>query len=53
MTIQAANPNPFEKCPDIVLYVNGIALGLLEFKRSTVLVAASSGTHRARAKALS
>ena len=29
----------FDKRPDIVLYVNGIALGVLELKRSTVAVA--------------
>ena len=28
-----------DKRPDVVLYVNGIALGLLELKRSTVSVA--------------
>lgn len=27
------------KCPDVVLYVNGIALAVLELKRSTVSVA--------------
>ena len=32
-------PGPNAKRPDIVLYVNGIALGVLELKRSTVSVA--------------
>ncbi len=31
-------PRPYDKRPDIVLYVNGIALGVLELKRSTVSV---------------
>jgi type I restriction enzyme, R subunit len=34
-----ANPEAFDKRPDIVLYVNGIALGVLELKRSTISVA--------------
>lgn len=33
-----ANPDAFDKRPDIVVYVNGIALGVLELKRSTVSV---------------
>ena len=32
-------PQAHDKRPDIVLYVNGIALGVLELKRSTVSVA--------------
>ncbi len=39
VTIPATNPKAHEKRPDIVLYVNGIALGVLELKRSTVSVA--------------
>lgn len=34
--VTAKGPNP--KRPDVVLYVNGIALGILELKRSTVAV---------------
>lgn len=39
VTVKAANPEPNDKRPDIVLYVNGIALGVLELKRSTHSVA--------------
>jgi type I restriction enzyme, R subunit len=39
VTISAANAKASGKRPDIVLYVNGIALGVLELKRSTVSVA--------------
>ena len=39
VTVPAANIKARGKRPDIVLYVNGIALGLLELKRSTVSVA--------------
>lgn len=39
VTVAAANPQAHGKRPDIVLYVNGIALGILELKRSTVSVA--------------
>lgn len=39
VTIAAANPKANDKRPDIVLYVNGIALGVLELKRSTSSVA--------------
>ena len=35
--VTVAGPNT--KRPDVVLYVNGIALGVLELKRSTVAVA--------------
>ncbi len=38
VTILAANAKANQKRPDIVLYVNGIALGVLELKRSTVSV---------------
>ena len=34
-----ANAKGHDKRPDVVLYVNGIALGILELKRSTVSVA--------------
>ncbi len=36
---RAPMPRPTTKRPDVVLYVNGIALGVLELKRSTVSVA--------------
>ncbi len=36
VTVAAAGPKAHEKRPDVVLYVNGIALGVLELKRSTV-----------------
>jgi type I restriction enzyme, R subunit len=39
VTIPRSNPSGYDKRPDIVLYVNGIALGILELKRSTVSVA--------------
>jgi type I restriction enzyme R subunit len=35
----SANAKGYAKRPDVVLYVNGIALGVLELKRSTVSVA--------------
>lgn len=38
VTVSAANAKAYPKRPDIVLYVNGIALGALELKRSTVSV---------------
>lgn len=38
VTVTAANTKAHGKRPDIVLYVNGIALGVLELKRSTVSV---------------
>ncbi|QZA82561.1 type I restriction endonuclease subunit R [Deefgea piscis] len=43
VTVKVANPavgqsRPSPKRPDIVLFVNGIALGVLELKRSTVSV---------------
>src|SRR5690606_9872270 len=44
VTIQAASAKAYDKRPDIVLYVNGIALGVLELKRSTVSV--SEGIHQ-------
>lgn len=39
VTVAAANAKAHDKRPDIVLYVNGIALGVLELKRSIVSVA--------------
>jgi type I restriction enzyme R subunit len=39
VTIPAADSKGHPKRPDIVLYVNGIALGVLELKRSIVSVA--------------
>jgi type I restriction enzyme R subunit len=39
VTVAAASDKAHPKRPDIVLYVNGIALGVLELKRSTVSVA--------------
>lgn len=39
VTILGADDKAHDKRPDVVLYVNGIALGVLELKRSTVSVA--------------
>jgi type I restriction enzyme R subunit len=39
VTIAAADPKAYDKRPDVVLYVNGIVLGVLELKRSTVSLA--------------
>jgi type I restriction enzyme R subunit len=39
VTVPAADAKAHGKRPDLVLYVNGIALGILELKRSTVSVA--------------
>jgi type I restriction enzyme R subunit len=39
VTVEGATKHAYTKRPDIVLYVNGIALGVLELKRSTVSVA--------------
>jgi type I restriction enzyme, R subunit len=39
VTVKPADPKAHGKRPDIVLYVNGIALGVLELKRSTVSLA--------------
>jgi len=39
VTVGAADAQAHGKRPDIVLYVNGIALGVLELKRSTISVA--------------
>lgn len=39
VTVAAADDKAHEKRPDVVIYVNGIALGVLELKRSTVSVA--------------
>jgi type I restriction enzyme R subunit len=39
VTVKPADPKANGKRPDIVLYVNGIALGVVELKRSTVSVA--------------
>lgn len=36
VAVAAADPAAHDKRPDLVLYVNGIALGVLELKRSTV-----------------
>ena len=38
VTVPAADASAYGKRPDVVLYVNGIALGVLELKRSTVSV---------------
>lgn len=38
VTVKGADAKANDKRPDIVLYVNGIALGVLELKRSTVSV---------------
>jgi type I restriction enzyme, R subunit len=39
VTVPAADAKAHGKRPDVVVYVNGIALGVLELKRSTVSVA--------------
>jgi type I site-specific restriction-modification system R (restriction) subunit len=39
VTVRGADTKSSTKRPDVVIYVNGIALGLLELKRSTVAVA--------------
>src|SRR3990170_495969 len=39
VTVTAADPKAHGKRPDVVLYVNGLALGVLELKRSTISVA--------------
>ena len=39
VTVRGADAKANTKRPDVVLYVNGIALGVLELKRSTVSVA--------------
>lgn len=39
VTVAAADDKAHDKRPDVVLYVNGIALGVLELKRSTISVA--------------
>lgn len=39
VTVAASDPAAFRKRPDVVLYVNGIALTVLELKRSIVSVA--------------
>ena len=39
VTVSAASDKAHPKRPDVVLYVNGIALGVLELKRSTISVA--------------
>jgi len=39
VTVPAADAKAYGKRPDVVIYVNGIALGVLELKRSTVSVA--------------
>lgn len=38
VAISAKNPKAYNKRPDLVLYVNGIALGVIELKKSTVEV---------------
>jgi type I restriction enzyme R subunit len=40
VTVAGTDAKAYTKRPDVVLYVNGIALGVLELKRSTVSVAA-------------
>ena len=39
VTVKGADAKSSSKRPDVVIYVNGIALGVLELKRSTVSVA--------------
>ncbi len=39
VTVRGADPRAGAKRPDVVLYVNGIALAVLELKRSTISVA--------------
>ncbi|MFL6335897.1 MAG: type I restriction endonuclease subunit R [Pyrinomonadaceae bacterium] len=39
VTVPGGDPRAYTKRPDVVLYVNGIALGVLELKRSTISVA--------------
>lgn len=39
VAVKPADDKAFGKRPDVVIYVNGIALGVLELKRSTVSVA--------------
>jgi len=39
VTVKGADTKASEKRPDIVIYINGIALGVLELKRSTCSVA--------------
>lgn len=39
VTVKAKDPKAHSKRPDLVIYVNGIALGVLELKRSKVSVA--------------
>ncbi len=39
VTVAAADPKAHGKRPDVVLYVNGIALAVLELKRSTISMA--------------
>lgn len=38
VSIRATNPKAYAKRPDLVLYVNGIALAVVELKRSTVAI---------------
>lgn len=38
VTVKGANAKANSKRPDIVLYINGIALGVIELKRSTISV---------------
>ena len=39
VTVKGADAKASSKRPDVVIYVNGVALGVLELKRSTVSVA--------------
>ena len=39
VAVTAADPKAHGKRPDVVLYVNGLALGVLELKRSTISIA--------------
>jgi len=45
VTVAAADLKAHDKRPDVVLYVNGMALGVLELKRSTVAVAEGIRQH--------
>lgn len=38
VTVKGVDPKSYTKRPDVVIYVNGIALGVIELKRSTVSV---------------
>ncbi len=38
VSVTSVNPHGHDKRPDVAIYVNGVALGVLELKRSTVSV---------------